>query len=49
MESRLRFNIRCESAEDVAEIVQKFTKAAYWPRIPFLLTRHLFANESRFS
>ena len=41
MESRLRFNIRCESADEFGEVHRDFTEAAIWPRIPFLLTRRL--------
>lgn len=45
----LRFIIRYESADDIDEMFERFTKTAIWPRIPFLLTRYLFAAESRFS
>ena len=41
LESRLTFNIRCESADEFGEVHQDFTEAADWPRIPFLLTRRL--------
>ena len=37
MESRLTFNIRCESADEFGEAHRDFTEAADWPRIPFLL------------
>lgn len=45
----LRFIIRYKSADDIDEMFERFTKTAIWPRIPFLLTRYLFAAESRFS
>ena len=41
LESRLTFNIRCESADEFGEVHRDFTVAADWPRFPFLLTRRL--------
>ena len=35
MGSKLTFNIRCESVDDVAEIVEKFTEAALVAENPF--------------
>ena len=35
MGNRLTFDIRCESADEVAEIVRKFTEAAFVAENPF--------------
>ena len=35
MEKRLTFDIRCESDDNVAEIMEKFTEAAYMAVNPF--------------
>ena len=44
MENRLTFNIRCESDDNVAEIMEKFTVAAYMAENPFSFDPEIIRN-----